>query len=76
MHCVWNKKTATIAKFKIKLDRKFNSNFLIMKPQMVEQKLISSTSGEADECLFDYLHAELVNYVLTKNIDSKVSALK
>lgn len=43
---------------------------------MVEQKLISSTSGEADECLFDYLHAELVNYVLTKNIDSKVSALK
>ncbi|KAK0089276.1 hypothetical protein PV325_008216 [Microctonus aethiopoides] len=42
-----------------------------MKPQMVEQKLISSTSGEADECLFDYLHAELVNYVLTKNIDSK-----
>lgn len=37
-----------------------------MKQQVTDSKG-SSASGEADECLFEYLHAEMVNYVLSKS---------
>ncbi|XP_043274459.1 trafficking protein particle complex subunit 6b [Venturia canescens] len=35
-----------------------------MKPQLADTKVnLQVGSGEADECLFEYLHAEMVNYV-------------
>jgi hypothetical protein len=44
-----------------------------MKQQIVDPKINSGTTGEADDCLFEYLHAELVNYVLSKSSNSAVS---
>lgn len=43
-----------------------------MKQQVVDTKTISGSIGEADECLFEYLHAEIVNYVLSLSLDRKV----
>lgn len=42
-----------------------------MKQQVIDSKSTASTSGEADESLFEYLHAEMVNYVLSKSSDNK-----
>ncbi|XP_015114187.1 trafficking protein particle complex subunit 6b [Diachasma alloeum] len=42
-----------------------------MKPQLGESKPNSGGSGEADECLFEYLHAEIVNYVMSTSTNSK-----
>lgn len=45
-----------------------------MKPQLADTKAsLQAGSGEADECLFEYLHAEMVNYVLTMPTSDKVS---
>lgn len=47
-----------------------------MKPQVADSKTNSSgssvssttsTLGEANECLFEFLHAEIMNYVIEKN---------
>ncbi|CAD6224552.1 GSCOCG00011790001-RA-CDS [Cotesia congregata] len=47
-----------------------------MKPQVADSKINSSgtsvssttsTLGEANECLFEFLHAEIMNYVIEKN---------
>lgn len=37
-----------------------------MKPQIGDQKSSLGSRGEADECLFEYLHAEMIDYVLSK----------
>lgn len=42
-----------------------------MKQQAIDSKSTASASGEADECLFEYLHAEMVNYVLSKSSENK-----
>lgn len=43
-----------------------------MKPQVVDTKALSTGStGEADECLFEYLHAEIIHYVVCSLPDSK-----
>ncbi|XP_034952363.1 trafficking protein particle complex subunit 6b [Chelonus insularis] len=40
-----------------------------MKPQISDLKShTSGSSGEADESLFEYLHAEIMNYVVSKNV--------
>lgn len=44
-----------------------------MKQQVVESKSSTNDTAQADECLFDYLHAEMVNYVVSKNTSNKVS---
>lgn len=43
-----------------------------MKHQFTENKQVSSSKGEADECLFEYLHGEMINYVInsTPNIEN------
>ncbi|XP_043469785.1 trafficking protein particle complex subunit 6b [Leptopilina heterotoma] len=41
-----------------------------MKHQFVDPKSSSGNKGEADECLFEYLHAEIVNYVLTTSVNT------
>ncbi|EGI57796.1 PREDICTED: trafficking protein particle complex subunit 6B [Acromyrmex echinatior] len=38
-----------------------------MKQQIIDSKANPSSTGEADDCLFEYLHAELVNYVLSRS---------
>lgn len=38
-----------------------------MKPQSNETKFSFGGFGEADECLFEYLHAEMVNYITGEN---------
>lgn len=38
-----------------------------MKQQLADSKASANTTGEADDCLFEYLHAELVNYVLSRS---------
>lgn len=43
-----------------------------MRQQITDTKINSHTSGEADECLFEYLHAEMVNYALNKSCKNKV----
>lgn len=42
-----------------------------MKQQVVDVKAISGSTGEADECLFEYLHAEIIHYVLSLTPDTK-----
>ncbi|CAK9813174.1 Trafficking protein particle complex subunit 6b [Anthophora plagiata] len=42
-----------------------------MRQQLIDTKISSHTSGEADECLFEYLHAEIVNYALSKSRKNK-----
>ncbi|XP_058792262.1 trafficking protein particle complex subunit 6b [Phymastichus coffea] len=37
-----------------------------MKHQFADVKPTSSTKAEADECLFEYLHGEMVNYVINQ----------
>ena len=37
-----------------------------MKHQFTDVKPTSNTKAEADECLFEYLHGEMVNYVISK----------
>lgn len=44
-----------------------------MKQQIVDSKANPNATGEADDCLFEYLHAELVNYVLSKSSNVGVS---
>lgn len=44
-----------------------------MKQQVIDSKANPSATGEADDCLFEYLHAELVNYVLSKSTNAAVS---
>lgn len=44
-----------------------------MKQQIIDSKANPSTTGEADDCLFEYLHAELVNYVLSRSSNTAVS---
>lgn len=43
-----------------------------MKHQFVDPKSSSANKGEADECLFEYLHAEIVNYVLSTSVNTGV----
>lgn len=44
-----------------------------MKPQLADTKVsLPVGSGEADECLFEYLHAEMVNYVHSMTSTDKV----
>lgn len=43
-----------------------------MRQQITDTKINSHISGEADECLFEYLHAEMVNYALNKSCKNKV----
>lgn len=47
-----------------------------MKPQVTDSKTniagssvipLTTVSNEANECLFEYLHAEIMNYVVGKN---------
>lgn len=46
-----------------------------MKHQFTDVKPSASTKAEADECLFEYLHGEMVNYVVSKAAkDSGVSS--
>ncbi|XP_014212521.1 trafficking protein particle complex subunit 6B [Copidosoma floridanum] len=40
-----------------------------MKHQFTDIKPTSNTKAEADECLFEYLHGEIVNYVVSKSSD-------
>ncbi|XP_015517301.1 trafficking protein particle complex subunit 6b [Neodiprion pinetum] len=42
-----------------------------MKQQNVDTKTNLPDTGEADECLFEYLHAEMVNYVLSSKTNGK-----
>ena len=35
-----------------------------MKPQFTENKTNLNLKGEADESLFEYLHGEMVNYII------------
>ncbi|XP_043788172.1 trafficking protein particle complex subunit 6b [Apis laboriosa] len=42
-----------------------------MRQQITDTKINSHISGEADECLFEYLHAEMVNYALNKSCKNK-----
>ncbi|XP_017877650.1 trafficking protein particle complex subunit 6B [Ceratina calcarata] len=42
-----------------------------MRQQMIDTKTTPHSSGEADECLFEYLHAEMVNYTLSKSSNNK-----
>ncbi|XP_060827594.1 trafficking protein particle complex subunit 6b [Bombus pascuorum] len=42
-----------------------------MRPQVIDTKTNSHASGQADECLFEYLHAEIVNYTLSKSCKNK-----
>ncbi|XP_012280369.1 trafficking protein particle complex subunit 6B isoform X2 [Orussus abietinus] len=42
-----------------------------MKQQGLESKLSACSLEEADKCLFEYLHAEIVNYVLATTSDNK-----
>lgn len=44
-----------------------------MKQQIIDSKANPNATGEADDCLFEYLHAELVNYVLSKSSNTAVS---
>ena len=44
-----------------------------MKQQGIDPKANSAGTGLADECLFEYLHAEMVNYVLSKASNDKAS---
>jgi len=44
-----------------------------MKQQIIDSKTNPSATGEADDCLFEYLHAELVNYVLSRSSNAAVS---
>lgn len=44
-----------------------------MKQQIIDSKANPNATGEADDCLFEYLHAELVNYVLSKSSNVAVS---
>lgn len=44
-----------------------------MKQQGLDSKVNLPDTGEADECLFEYLHAEMVNYVLSKSTNDKAS---
>lgn len=44
-----------------------------MKQQIIDSKTNPNATGEADDCLFEYLHAELVNYVLSKSTNAAVS---
>lgn len=44
-----------------------------MKQEIIDSKVNPNATGEADECLFEYLHAELVNYVLSKSPNIVVS---
>lgn len=44
-----------------------------MKQQIIDSKANPNATGEADDCLFEYLHAELVNYVLSKSSNAAVS---
>lgn len=44
-----------------------------MKQQIIDSKVNPNATGEADDCLFEYLHAELVNYVLSKSSNTAVS---
>ena len=46
-----------------------------MKHQIVDLKSSSGSKGEADECLFEYLHSEIVNYVLSTSTNSEVGVL-
>ena len=43
-----------------------------MKHQIVDAKASFASKGEADECLFEYLHAEMVNYVLSTSVKTGV----
>ena len=43
-----------------------------MRQQIIDTKINLHASGEADECLFEYLHAEMVNYALSKSCKNKV----
>ncbi|XP_015436746.1 PREDICTED: trafficking protein particle complex subunit 6B [Dufourea novaeangliae] len=42
-----------------------------MRQQVIDTKMNSHTAGEADECLFEYLHTEMVNYTLSKASNKK-----
>ncbi|XP_033325581.1 trafficking protein particle complex subunit Trs33 [Megalopta genalis] len=42
-----------------------------MRQQIVDMKMSFQAVGEADECLFEYLHTEMVNYVLSKTCNKK-----
>lgn len=42
-----------------------------MKQQIIDLKNPTGASGEADECLFEYLHAEMVSYVTSKGSNNK-----
>lgn len=46
-----------------------------MRQQILDAKLNSHASGEADECLFEYLHTEMINYTLSKTSEKKVITL-
>lgn len=47
-----------------------------MRQQIIDTKTSSYASGEADECLFEYLHTEMVNYTLSKTVNKKVTIYK
>ncbi|XP_031846262.1 trafficking protein particle complex subunit Trs33 [Nomia melanderi] len=42
-----------------------------MRQQIIDMKMNSHPVGEADECLFEYLHTEMVNYALSKACNKK-----
>ncbi|XP_076663495.1 trafficking protein particle complex subunit Trs33 [Andrena cerasifolii] len=42
-----------------------------MRQQIIDTKSNSHAFGEADECLFEYLHTEMVNYTLSKTFEKK-----
>ncbi|XP_076246837.1 trafficking protein particle complex subunit Trs33 [Calliopsis andreniformis] len=42
-----------------------------MRQQIIDIKMNPHTSGEADECLFEYLHTEMINYTLSKTVEKK-----
>lgn len=44
-----------------------------MRQQIIDTKINSHAFGEADECLFEYLHTEMVNYTLSKTFEKKVT---
>ncbi|CAB0042298.1 unnamed protein product [Trichogramma brassicae] len=41
-----------------------------MKHQFVDGKSAPGAKAEADECLFEYLHGEIINYVVSKSKES------
>lgn len=51
---------------KVNASNKLFGQSVIMKHQVTDVKPASNTKAEADECLFEYLHGEMVNYVIGK----------